>query len=54
MYGEEQAMDGKDKDEGKTPPPGEGEGLEQASEDALRQMDEQDEGAHHAGYGDGG
>ena len=46
-------MDGKDKDE-KTPPPGEGEGLEEASKDALRQMDEQQEGARHAGYGDGG
>ena len=47
-------MDGRDKDEAPTAPPGEGEGIEQASQDALRQMDEQDEGAHHAGYGDGG
>jgi hypothetical protein len=54
MYGEEQHMDGREQDEGKTPPPGEGEGVEEASKDALRQMDEQDEGAHHAGYGDGG
>jgi hypothetical protein len=54
MYSEEQAMDGKDKDQASAEPPGEGEGIEQASKDALRQMDEQDEGAHHAGYGDGG
>ena len=54
MYSEEQSMDGKDKDEAPAPPPGEGEGIEQASEDALRQMEEQDEGARHAGYGDGG
>ena len=54
MYREERHMDGRDKDEAPTAPPGEGEGIEQASQDALRQMDEQDEGAHHAGYGDGG
>ena len=54
MYSEEQSMDSKDKDEAQAPPPGEGEGIEQASEDAVRQMDEQDEGARHAGYGDGG
>jgi hypothetical protein len=54
MYSKEKHMDDKNKGEAKTPPPGEGEGIDQASEDALRQMDEQDEGAHHAGYGDGG
>jgi hypothetical protein len=54
MYSEEQQMNGKDRDDAETPPPGEGEGIEQASKDAVRQMDEQDEGAHHAGYGDGG
>jgi hypothetical protein len=54
MHSEEQAMDGKNREEGKTPPPGEGEGVEEASKDALRQMEQQDEGAHHAGYGDGG
>lgn len=49
-------MDGKDKheDEGRTPPPGEGEGIDQASADAVRQMEEQEEGVRHAGYGDGG
>ena len=47
-------MDGKQQDQGKTPPPGEGEGLAEASEDAVEQMDEQEDGAHHAGYGDGG
>ena len=54
MYSEERHMDGKDKEQQPAPPPGEGEGIEQASEDAVRQMDEQDKGAHHAGYGDGG
>jgi hypothetical protein len=54
MYSEELQMDGKDKEEARTPPPGEGEGVEEASEDALRQMEEQQEGARHAGYGDGG
>ena len=47
-------MNGKNKDEAPAEPPGKGEGLEQASEDALRQMEEQQEGARHAGYGDGG
>jgi hypothetical protein len=54
MYSEEQSMDGKDKDEAPAPPPGEGEGIEQASEDAVRQMDEQQDGARNSGYGDGG
>jgi hypothetical protein len=53
---EKVGMDGKDKheDEGRTPPPGEGEGIDQASADAVRQMEEQEEGVRHAGYGDGG
>ena len=54
MHSEEQRMDGKKVDEGKARPPGDGEGVKEASEDAVPQMDEQDEGARHAGYGDGG
>ena len=54
MHSEEQRMDGKKDEEGKAPPPGEGEGVKEASEDAVRQMEEQEEGAKHAGYGDGG
>ncbi len=37
-----------------TPPPGDGEGIEEASKDALEALEDQDEGARHAGYGDGG
>ena len=47
-------MDETKKDEAKTPPPGKGEGVQEASRDAVKQMEEQDEGAHHAGYGAGG
>jgi hypothetical protein len=54
MHSEEDGMDGKDDGQRETPPPGEGEGVEEASRDALREMEQQDEGAHHAGYGDGG
>ncbi|HEX8579422.1 MAG TPA: hypothetical protein VF655_07485 [Allosphingosinicella sp.] len=54
MHSKEQRMDGKQQDEGKTPPPGEGEGVAEASEDAVKQMENQQDGARHAGYGDGG
>ncbi|HEX9955077.1 MAG TPA: hypothetical protein VGB48_07680 [Allosphingosinicella sp.] len=47
-------MDGKPQDDAKTPPPGEGEGLEEASKGAVEQMKDQQDGARHAGYGDGG
>ena len=46
-------MDGNGKQE-ETRPPGEGEGLEEASRDAVEALEEQDEDARHAGYGDGG
>jgi hypothetical protein len=39
---------------GGDPPPGEGEGIEEASNDAVEALEDQDEGARHAGYGDGG
>ncbi len=54
MNGKEQQMDGKEKDHPPAKPPGEGEGLEEASEDAVRQMEQQQDGARHSGYGDGG
>ncbi len=46
-------MDGRDRQD-QTEPPGEGEGIEEASRDAVEALEEQDEGARHAGYGDGG
>ena len=49
----ETQMEGKDRQD-PAPPPGEGEGIEEASRDAVEALEDQDEGAGHAGYGDGG
>ena len=54
MDGEETVMDGTDKQDKPAEPPGEGEGLEEASKEAVEALEKQDQGARHAGYGDGG
>ena len=54
MDSAEDAMDGNDKQEKRADLPGEGEGIEEASKEAVEALEKQDEGARHAGYGDGG
>jgi hypothetical protein len=52
MHSGDEAMSGKEKDQAPAEPPGEGEGIEEASEEALRALKERDEGGENAGFGD--